>query len=119
MQPNRASDGLPTVARSRLRTPIPRGPFKQLGLVLAWIVLWGVTLAVSSELAERYYLRTTEQEGFAAMLGMTGVFVLAPSGFVVSILMARKTGRLWPFLAGAPVTGAGTVAFFLIAFAPH
>ncbi|NOT31606.1 MAG: hypothetical protein HOP15_14260 [Planctomycetes bacterium] len=85
-------------------------------LRIAWVALWCATLMACAEAAYAFYLQPNQVDGFAAMLGMVGVIWLAPIGFILSSLVAKKTGRTWPFLVGAPITGAGTVAGILFFF---
>ena len=70
-----------------------------------------------AELAHSHYLQENQQEGFAGMLVLGGFFLLGPLGFVLSILVARRMRRAWPFLAGAAITGLGTVPLLLFLFA--
>jgi hypothetical protein len=73
-------------------------------------------LAGSAMLAVAFYLHKDQQEGFSAALGIFGVCMIGPFGFLASIVAAQMTKRRWPFLAGAAVTGIGTVAMFLFLF---
>jgi hypothetical protein len=116
MQPDQASDSREAAKHSPLEISILGVTVKQIVLGLAWIVIWIMTLAVSAELVDLYYLRPTEREGFAAMLGMMGVPAGGPLGLLLSSIIARKLRRPWLFLVGAPITGIGTVAFLVIAF---
>lgn len=86
---------------------------KWIGLSLAWLVIWLVTWIASAGFASSRYLHQNEQEGFWAVLGIGGCFVFGPLGFLLSMLVARRTSRLWLFLAGAAITGIGTVDLVL------
>lgn len=116
MQANPSSHETEAAKRSPFSSSRLGVAAKRLGLGLAWLVIWVMTLMVSAELVERFYLHQNQQEGFAASLVLMGVFMLGPLGFLASILTAQKTRRRWLFLVGAAVTGIGTVAFLLFAF---
>ena len=82
-------------------------------LALAWLAIWGALLMACAEVAFAWYITPSTSEGFTALLGMFGVLVLGPVGFLLSCLFARP-GRAWPFLAGAVLTGIGTVPVLLL-----
>lgn len=89
---------------------------KQLATGLAWVLLWGTTLLLGAGILGFYYLDANEQDGFAAMVGLLGVPILGPLGFLVSLFAGWMAGRVWLFLAGAPVTGVATLGYFVVAF---
>lgn len=86
---------------------------KQLATGLAWILLWGTTLLLGAGILGFYYVGPNGQEGFAAMVGMLGV-ILGPIGFLVSLFAGRIAGRVWLFLAGAPVTSVATLVYTVV-----
>lgn len=89
---------------------------KQLATGLAWGLLWGTTLLLGVGILGFYYLDPNEQEGFAAMVGLLGVPILGPLGFLASLFAGRMARRVWLFLAGAPVTSVATLAYFVVAY---
>ena len=86
---------------------------KRFLLGVAWFALWFATLMACAQAAYAFWLEPNEADGFGAMLGMLGLIWGGPIGFVLSSMVARKSGRTWPFFAGALLTGAGTVAWLL------
>ena len=86
---------------------------KRMILGVAWLAIWSMTLMACVEATCTFYLEKNEQEGFAAMLGMFGILVLGPVGCLLSYLIAETTSRTGLFLAGAAITGIGTVPLIL------
>jgi hypothetical protein len=116
MQTHPSSSPIEVVQRSTFWSSRPGATIRKIGLAAAWVVLWLVTFIVSLELAELHYVSTAGQEGFAAMLGIFGVPLFGPGGFLVSYWIARKKKGAWLFLIGAPISAFATVALFVFAF---
>jgi hypothetical protein len=82
-------------------------------ITVAWLAIWFATLMTCAKVAESFMLKPNQVDGFAAMLGLVGVIWGGPIGFLLSSLVAKRTGGTWLFLAGAALTGLGTVAWLV------
>ena len=88
----------------------PLGCLPKVVYGIVWILLFGFTLERLGTILSEHLVKPSNQEGYAALLGIGGVFLFMPFGLFISFIVLSLSKRSWVFFVMAIVLAA-VIAF--------
>ncbi len=76
---------------------------------IVWFAIWGICAGLGNFLMDSFFLEDDKRDGYGALLPLWGLFLIMPSGLILSGVLGLVLKRVWIFIACAVPVGLATV----------